>query len=72
MNSKLISRSVLYCFGAAVVAMIIYVIIALATGGKLTSSETISTGLFTGGITFVISFVLSIFFTWLGTRKRAS
>ena len=66
-----LARATLYSFPAGVSAGIIYLIIALFTGGKL-SSETISGSLITGAISFVIALVFFASFMLYFSRKKAS
>ena len=69
MNTQRVSRFALYSFAEGVVAAIIYLIIALATGQHLTSANTISTGLIVGAITFVVAFILYNAFTYIFTQR---
>jgi hypothetical protein len=64
-----LARAALYSFLADVAAGIIYIIIALLTGGKF-GSETISGCLVTAAITFVIAFVFFTSFTLYFSRKK--
>ena len=66
----ILTRSALYSFIAAIVAGIIYVIIAFATGGKW-DGATLWGCLTTGGITFVIAFVFYSAITLYFSRKKA-
>jgi hypothetical protein len=63
-------RAVFYSFLSGVAAGIIYVIIALATGGKWDSSLVLGS-LLTGGISFVIALVFYSVFMLYFARKRA-
>ncbi len=69
MNNQILVRAGKNSIISGVVAAIIYVIIALATGAKL-DGGTISVGLLIGGITLVIAFVLSVVFTLIFSRRR--
>jgi hypothetical protein len=66
-----LARAALYSFLAGVAAGIIYIIIALFTGGKL-SGEAISVGLITVAISFVIALVFFSSFMLFFSRKKAS
>lgn len=66
-----LARAALYSFLAGGASGIIYMIIALLTGGKL-SSETISGSLITGAISFVVALVFFTSFMLYFSRKKAS
>jgi hypothetical protein len=66
-----LARAALFSFLSGVAAGIIYMIIALLTGGKF-SSETISGSLITGAISFVIALVFFTSFMLYFSRKKAS
>jgi hypothetical protein len=66
-----LARAALYSFLAGVASGIIYIIIALLTGGKL-GSETISGSLITGAISFVIALVFFSSFMLYFSRKKTS
>ena len=63
-----LTRAVLYSFLAGVAAVIIFVIIALATGGKL-NGDTLAGILLTGGISLVIALVFFSSFMLYFLRK---
>jgi hypothetical protein len=63
-------RAVFYSFLSGVAAGIIYVIIALVTGGKWDSSLVL-VSLITGGISFVIALVFFSAFMLYFARNRA-
>ncbi len=72
MNSQLIKRAALYSVFSGVGAGVIYVIIALATGGKLSDSSVITGALTTGAITLVIAFVLYCVFTTIFSKRKSA
>lgn len=65
-----LTRAVLYSFLFGVAAVIIFVIIALATGGKL-NGDTLAGSLFTGGISLVIALVFFSSFMLYFSRRKA-
>jgi len=69
-TTRVLVRAILYSFLSAVAAAIIYVIIALVTGGKL-NGDTLSGSLITGGISFVIALVFFSGFMLYFSRKKA-
>jgi hypothetical protein len=69
-TSGVLARAALYSFFSALAAAIIYVIIALITGGKL-NGNTIAGGLITGAISFVIALVFFASFMLYFSRKKA-
>ena len=69
-NKGVLTRTVLYSFLAGVAAAIIFVIVALATGGKL-NGDTLTGSLFTGGISLVIALVFFSSFMLYYSRKKA-
>jgi hypothetical protein len=73
MSSKTINvlgRAVLYSLLSALAAAIIYMIINLATGGKL-NGDSLLGSLFTGLISFVIALVFFSAFMLYFSRKQA-
>ena len=69
-TTRVLVRAILYSLLSAVAAAIIYVIIALATGGKL-NGDTLSGSLITGGISLVIALVFFSGFMLYFSRKKA-
>lgn len=70
MNSHIISRSTLYSFGSAVVAALIFCIIAAATGSNIANIEVILGSLVTGAISFAIGFICFMIFLQLAAKKQ--
>ena len=69
-TTGVLTRAVLYSFLSGLAAAIIYVIIALLTGGKL-NGDTLLGSLITGGISFVIALVFYSSFMLYFARKKA-
>jgi len=69
-TTRVLVRAILYSLLSAVAAAIIYVIIALVTGGKL-NGDTLSGSLITGGISLVIALVFFSGFMLYFSRKKA-